>query len=399
MSFPLPRAGEGKRVIGYARIPNRRAACPTIRCRPAARWSRARCAPKPAPGASDAHVALSGHATRRGQRRDPARRRWRSRSGARSTTCSAKSAARWRPCACSSIFTHRKRAGGRRRHPCRGVAPHQRRRASAPHPARSSRRERHARASRRATSGHRVLERVFALVAPGMRSVRVDPSGPWTLQRDDDCALRRDAFARSVERAARSARQSRRHAVRAAWLRHNAAARGVLGDAAHARAAAADPARDRRYERDDFAYRLPPLPFAEMDRIGGALNHLAATLSGAQETRRVVSLKLVSSQEEERARIARELHDEFGQTLTAMRADVAWLRHQTASMPELDEVVGGLAGIASVPRTGARPVASPASAGRRHGGRSVAALLAELVQSWRERPGAPCRLFADVRTR
>ena len=30
------------------------------------------------------------------------------------------------------------------------------------------------------------LDRWFAAIAPGMRSVRVDPSGPWTLQRDDD---------------------------------------------------------------------------------------------------------------------------------------------------------------------------------------------------------------------
>jgi len=31
-----------------------------------------------------------------------------------------------------------------------------------------------------------VLERLFALTAPGMRSVQADPSGPWTLQRDDN---------------------------------------------------------------------------------------------------------------------------------------------------------------------------------------------------------------------
>ncbi len=144
-----------------------------------------------------------------------------------------------------------------------------------------------------------------------------------------------------------------------------------------------------RYEHDDFAYRLPPLPFAEMDRIGGALNHLAATLSGAQETRRALSLKLVSSQEEERARIARELHDEVGQTLTAMRADVAWLAHRTAADAALAEVVDGVARHCEAfqlqvrdllrrlrPQGSAMPEGVP-----------LKQLLSDLVQSWRDRPG------------
>src|SRR5262249_51093594 len=76
-----------------------------------------------------------------------------------------------------------------------------------------------------------------------------------------------------------------------------------------------------RYQRNDLSHRLPSLPFAEADAIGHALNHMAATLETAREQRRTLSLKLVSSQEDERIRLSRELHDEFGQRLTAMRAD------------------------------------------------------------------------------
>ena len=113
-----------------------------------------------------------------------------------------------------------------------------------------------------------------------------------------------------------------------------------------------------RYENNDFVHRLPALPFAEMDRIGRALNHLAATLSRAQEERRALSLKLVSSQEEERAKIARELHDEFGQTLTAMRADVAWLSHRTAGADEMHAVVRELGRtLRALPCAGARSAA------------------------------------------
>src|SRR4051812_41556105 len=233
------------------------------------------------------------------------------------------------------------------------------------------------------------IERIFALLAPGMRSVRVDPPGPWTLQRDDD--------ARFVATLSLDPSSEQREALDnlagmlLVLLGYGAMLLLAVYWALRRTLAPLQPILQAigRYERDDFAYRLPRLPFAEMDRIGGALNHLAATLSNAQETRRVLSLKLVSSQEEERARIARELHDELGQTLTAMRADVAWLSHRTSDDLALREVVDGLAEHCEAfhlhvrdllrrlrPQGGAMPEGVP-----------LRKLLSDLVQSWHERPG------------
>lgn len=47
---------------------------------------------------------------------------------------------------------------------------------------------------------------------------------------------------------------------------------------------------------------------------------------------RALSAHFQSVREEERSRIAREIHDELGQTLTALRLDLAWLQNKVSSI-------------------------------------------------------------------
>ncbi|MGA0563789.1 histidine kinase [Ancylobacter sp. VNQ12] len=75
-----------------------------------------------------------------------------------------------------------------------------------------------------------------------------------------------------------------------------------------------------RLQRGDFATRLPRLHVAEFDRLSAALNDTAATLQEAQAMRTELTRRLFTVQESERRALARELHDEFGQCLTATRA-------------------------------------------------------------------------------
>jgi two-component system sensor histidine kinase UhpB len=80
----------------------------------------------------------------------------------------------------------------------------------------------------------------------------------------------------------------------------------------------------------DAVRSLPGMPMRELDVIAAALRHLALALDDASEQRRQLSQKVLSLQEDERAHLARELHDEFGQRLTALRLDAAWLQRQLA---------------------------------------------------------------------
>ena len=89
--------------------------------------------------------------------------------------------------------------------------------------------------------------------------------------------------------------------------------------------------------------QLPTMPVRELEAIAAALRQLGQALDEAQGRRRLLSQQVLSLQEDERARLARELHDEFGQRLTALRVDAAWLARRLVAQPAAAEVVAGMA--------------------------------------------------------
>ncbi len=78
---------------------------------------------------------------------------------------------------------------------------------------------------------------------------------------------------------------------------------------------------------NDLSTRLPRFDLAELSAISDVFNALAETLQTTLAERNALTRKLIAVQDEERRHLARELHDEFGQSLTAIAAQAAAASH------------------------------------------------------------------------
>jgi signal transduction histidine kinase len=75
--------------------------------------------------------------------------------------------------------------------------------------------------------------------------------------------------------------------------------------------------------KGNLACRLPSFELIEWQRTACAINQLAASQQQLLGERQKLAVKLINLQEEERRYLARELHDEFGQCLSAINAVAA----------------------------------------------------------------------------
>jgi len=80
-------------------------------------------------------------------------------------------------------------------------------------------------------------------------------------------------------------------------------------------------------EHGDYGKRLPRFGLPEFDRISATFNHMAQALATARDENRALARLSLKAQEEERRYLAQELHDELGQSLSAIKVMAASLRH------------------------------------------------------------------------
>ncbi len=94
-----------------------------------------------------------------------------------------------------------------------------------------------------------------------------------------------------------------------------------------------------RIEAGSYDTRVQPGGPPELAAICAKLSHLAATLGDAVDDKRRLAERVVSLQDAERKEIARELHDEFGPYLFALRAHASALtRIADGADPNVDTV-------------------------------------------------------------
>jgi two-component system, NarL family, sensor histidine kinase UhpB len=93
----------------------------------------------------------------------------------------------------------------------------------------------------------------------------------------------------------------------------------------------------RRMEAGDYRRRIETFARGEFALIARAANDLAARLAQTTAERAALTKRLFEVQEEERRALARDLHDEFGQCLTAVAAYAASIEAGATEKPDLAE--------------------------------------------------------------
>lgn len=135
---------------------------------------------------------------------------------------------------------------------------------------------------------------------------------------------------------------------------------------------------------------MPRFELREFDRIARAIDALSAELAQARAAQTRLTRRLLDVQEDERRELARELHDDLGQSLTAIQASAAFIdRHVEDAQPGvLRECAGDI-------RTQAHAVQmllrSMLARLRPYGldALGIGGAIQDLVTRWGQRPGAP----------
>ncbi|MDP3837497.1 MAG: sensor histidine kinase, partial [Methylococcales bacterium] len=84
-------------------------------------------------------------------------------------------------------------------------------------------------------------------------------------------------------------------------------------------------------ESGQYQQKLPPFAIKEYADIANAINQLADKLSSVKRENRTLTQHTLEIQEDERRRLAQDLHDELGQSLTAIKVMAV-----TAARPKAD---------------------------------------------------------------
>ncbi|GAW86121.1 two-component system, NarL family, sensor histidine kinase UhpB [Bathymodiolus platifrons methanotrophic gill symbiont] len=96
----------------------------------------------------------------------------------------------------------------------------------------------------------------------------------------------------------------------------------------------------RAIEKGNYQQKLPIFKVHEYDSIAKAINHMTHKLSDIQQENSALTKNSLAIQEQERQRLAQELHDELGQSLTAIKVMAVAARHPTSDVQQITQSIG-----------------------------------------------------------
>jgi len=88
-------------------------------------------------------------------------------------------------------------------------------------------------------------------------------------------------------------------------------------------------------EKGEYDQKLPDFNTQEYDSIAKAVNHMADVLKTTRQQNQALTQHSLEIQEEERQHLSQELHDEFGQSLTAIKVMAVTAAHEKSDTQKI----------------------------------------------------------------
>ncbi len=92
-------------------------------------------------------------------------------------------------------------------------------------------------------------------------------------------------------------------------------------------------------ETGQYSQKLPDFSIQEYDSIAKAINHMTGELNASRQQNRALTQHTLEIQEDERQRLSQELHDELGQSLTAIKVMAVTAAHKQADIKQATDAI------------------------------------------------------------